>query len=339
MSNFLKNRIENSLNAYKCEFSISKYLETAEKLEINITALGFGAYELTKGKITRRFMTNGLRIDKENVFTYKLCGNKYLTYKIMLNKGIRYFPKHRLYTFRDVRNTYRDFKEWNCPVVIKPCSGTSGGKGVTVSIRSIKELKKAICESFVFDRRAYLMEQYIEGSHFRVLTLKGNFLACSQRIPARIVGNGKDSVKKLIEEENRKRREDKSEKALYEILIDNEVKRKLKSINKTMDSILEKDEQVYVKDVVNLHSGGEVRNIENVSENIKDTCKKIGNVLDVYLAGFDIVTDDITKPLNRTNRVIYEVNTSPGLEAMYKVTNYDTHVDVAEIILRDMFNL
>jgi cyanophycin synthetase len=334
----LEGRKKTVLRSYKYgDYNTNKYLETAEKLNIEVIPLGFGCYELQKGDINRRII--GCVSDRESALAYKLCGNKYLTYKILLENGIKNIPNHQLYKFSDISKTCEDFINWNCPVVIKPCSGTSGGMGVTVDIKTIKDLKNAIAESFIFDRKYYLMEQYIEGSHFRILTLKGNFLACSQRMPARITGNGHDSIKKLIEKENLKRIADKSEKALYPIQIDNEIKRKLKTIEKTLSSILRNNEEIYVKDVINLHSGGEVRNVENISENIKSTCKKIAQILDIYLAGFDIITSDISKPFNDTNGVINEVNTAPGIDAIYKVINYDTHVDVAEIILKDMFNL
>ncbi|MBN2593339.1 MAG: polysaccharide deacetylase family protein, partial [Sedimentisphaerales bacterium] len=83
ISNLFKNKKNNIPNVHKYEnYDISKYLETAEKLKINIMPLGFGIYELTKGEITRR-ISSSLCIDKENALTYKLCGNKYLTYKIL----------------------------------------------------------------------------------------------------------------------------------------------------------------------------------------------------------------------------------------------------------------
>lgn len=334
----LKNKIVRTPNINECEnYNISKYLEIAERLNIKTTPFGFGFYELRKGNNNRKFMNN--LTDKENAMAYKLCGNKYLTHRILLNNGINNIPNHQLYTFNDINKTCADFVRWNYPVVIKPCSGTSYGDGVTVNIKTVKDLKNAIAESFIFDRKAYLMEQYIEGTHFRVVTLKGDFIACSQRIPARIVGNGKDSVRKLIEKENYKRSVDKSEKALYPIIVDNEVKRKLKSINKKLSSVLEKNEEIYVKDVVNIHAGGEVRKIENVSEDVKSTCKKIAKILDIYLAGFDIITSDISKPLNETNGVINEINTTPGFDVIYKVANSETPVDIADIVLRDIFNL
>lgn len=339
ISKRLKRKESGNFHLYKYEnYEISKYIETAEKLNIKITPLGFGVYEFEKGDIKRKLMSN-LCIDKENAVTYKLCGNKYLAYQILLNNGVINIPKHQLYTFKDIDKTCADFGSWNCPVVIKPCSGTSGGKGVTVNIRTLKELKSAIVESYMFDRKNYLMEQYVEGSHFRVVTLKGDFVACSQRIPARIVGNGKDSIKKIIEKENIKRSGGKNETALYPILVDNDVKMKLKSIGKSMGSVLGKDEEIYVKDIVNIHSGGEVWNIENVSDDIKSTCKKIAELLDIYLAGFDIITSDISKPLSETNGVINEVNTSVGIGSIYKVRNRETRVDIADIVLRDMFNL
>lgn len=278
-------------------------------------------------------------LDKENPVSCRLCCNKYLTYKVLEDKGIKHFPKHGLYSFKDIKNTYRDFQEWNCPVVIKPCTGTHGGTGVTVNIRTVKELKKAIAQSFVYNREYYLMEQYIEGFHFRVLTLKGDFIACSQRIPAKIIGNGKDSIKKLIQRENYKRSTVNSEEALYPIIIDNEVKRKLKSMSKTLGTVLDENEEIYVHDVLNLHVGSAAINVENVSDDIKAICEKVAKILNVYLVGFDIITSDICKPLYETNGVINEVNTCPGLEVIYKVTNPKTRIDVAEIILRDMFSL
>ena len=68
-------------------------------------------------------------------------------------------------------------------------------------------------------------------------------------------------------------------------------------------------------------------------------CKKIAQILDIYLAGFDIITKDINKAFEENSGVINEVNTAPGIEDMYVETNSGTRVHVAEIILKDMFNL
>ena len=312
-----------------------KYVETAEKLNIEIIPLGFGLYELKKNDV----IAIGIGYDKQNVVTNMICKNKYLNYKVLERKGINCFPRHQYYTFKDFRKTYEDFENWNCPVVIKPCSDTYGGQGVTVNIKTVKDLKNAIAQSFIFDRDGYLMEEYIKGSHFRVLTLKGDFVSCCQRVPARIIGNGRDSIKKLIEKENQRRKAHKSETILYPIKVDNEVKRKIRSLNKSANSVLEKDEEFFVKDVVNLHSGGEILHIENVSEEIKSLCKKIANMLDIYLAGFDIITSDISRPFSETDGVINEINSTPDIDFMYKVINHGTRVDAIEIVLKDVFNL
>jgi cyanophycin synthetase len=317
---------------------IDKYLETAEKLGISVTALGFGAYELRKGNITRR-LTSSLCLDRENVVTYKLCGNKYLTYKILLEHGVSCVPRHQLYTFDDVERTCGDFVAWRCPVVIKPCSGTSGGTGVTVNITTLKDLKNAICESFLFDRRAYLMEQFIEGSHFRVVTLRGEVVACIQRTPARVVGNGRDTIGTLIRNENRRRSTTRGEDALYPIVIDNEVRRKLRSMHKSMASVPAVNEELYVRDTVNLHAGGEDRAIDRVGADVERICRAVAEIMDIYLAGFDIITSDISKPLEETKGVINEVNTSPGMERMYRLTPPGPPVHVVELVLRDMCNL
>jgi len=270
---------------------------------------------------------------------YKLCGHKYLTYKVLTEHGIRNVPKHKMYHFGNINESIDDFAAWKCPVVIKPCEGTSGGEGVTVNIRTVKDLKNAIAESFVFDRRAYLMEEYVEGSHFRLTTLRGRLVACTQRMPPTIIGNGRSSVGELIEAVNRARSRDTSDKALSPITVDNEVKRKLASMGKSMSSVLKKDEEIQVKDTANLSSGAHVIWVDNVSEEVKATCREVATVLDIYLCGCDIITTDITKSLNDTNGVINEVNTSPGIAGIYEVSNCDTPVDIAEIVLKDMFEL
>ena len=318
--------------------SLTDFMAAAEKLNIEVASLGFGIFELKKGDIRKR-VTNGLGYDTQNMVTNYMCKNKYLVYKILERENITCFPRHSYYKFKDVEKTIKDFKEWNCRVVIKPCTGTYGGRGVTVNIKNEKELKNAIAGSYVFDRKAYLMEQYITGSHYRLMTLKGEYLYCCQRIPARVFGNGKDTINKLIIKENQRRISGNCDKFLYPIVVDNEVKRKLKSLNKTMDSIPADGEEFFVKDVINMHSGGEIIDIFDVSKEIKDVCKEIANILDIYLTGFDIITNDISKSFDETKGVINETNTAPGIEDMYIGTNSKTPVHVAEIILKDIFNL
>ena len=338
MARRLKREKENAPHFYKYEnYDISKYLDTAEKMGITVTSLGFGMYELTKGGITRRILSN-LSLDHENPVSCRLCCNKYLTYQVLESQGFRCFPRHKLYTFKDVEKTCADFQEWNCPVVIKPCTGTNGGTGVTVDIRSLRELKSAICESFVHDRNAYLMEEFVEGSHFRLVTLKGECIGCRQRLPARVVGNGNDSIQTLIRDENERRSNDRRDEALLPILVDNEVIRKLRSMHLSMSTVPQAGEVVCVRDTVNMHVGGSVTTIENVSEDVKRLCRRITEILGIYLAGFDIITRDISRPLEETNGVINEVNTSPGMNAMYKVPPEEQPVRVAEKIIESLFD-
>ncbi len=339
ISSYLKARKSSTPHSYKYEnYSISKFIEIAEKMDIEVVPLGFGIYEFKKGDMKKR-VTIGLGCDKQNLISSYICRNKYLTYKVLEDNGIRHLPKYQLYTFKNIRNTIRDFKEWNCPVVIKPCSDTYGGYGVTVNIKTIKELRNAIAESFVFDRKYFLMEQYIEGSHFRLLTLKGKFISCYQRIPAKIIGNGRDSIKTLIYNENKKRSTDSNMDALYPILVNNEVKRKLRSMNMSLKSVPKLNEEVFLRDNVNYSVGGELKRIDKVSESIKSTCRNMTEILDIYLGGFDIITSDINKPLEETNGVINEVNADPGTNCQYQITQRGEPVHVAEIILKDMFNL
>jgi hypothetical protein len=49
----------------------------------------------------------------------------------------------------------------------------------------------------MYDRN-YLVEDFIEGDHFRILFCKGNMLGATKRIPANVKADGINSLKKLI---------------------------------------------------------------------------------------------------------------------------------------------
>jgi cyanophycin synthetase len=291
--------------------SMNMLKDGANELGIAVEELVDGAYEFKSGNVTRRIKNSA---SLEIAFTNWLCGNKYATFEILRKYGFHHLPYYQRYSLSTIKEAREDFLRRNKAVVIKPCSRTSGGLGVTVNIQSIKDLNRAIFISLRHDNK-YLMEDFIEGDNFRILLFKDRMLDAFLRIPANVKGDGKNNIKNLLRVENDRRARDKSPVHLYPMVIDNEVRQTLLNKKISFNYVPAKDERVYVKAACNLHAGGETRDVTSiVHPDIISDCKSIMKIMNVTVGGIDIITKDINKPLAETGGVINEVNTAAGLD-------------------------
>jgi len=312
---------------------------TAQTLGIEVEHLGSAAYEFRYRKITRRIRSNNLTNDQDSAFGFWACAHKHLTFGLLKKYGIKELPHNKLYSLSTIKEARRDFLARNKISVIKPCYGVSSGKGITVGVKNVRQLNRAIFNALLYDTH-YLIEDFVDGDHFRLLFYRDNFLGGLKRIPANVKGDGINNVRNLIKLENIRRSKDKSDISLYPIVIDNETKQTLANNNMSFDYIPTEDETVYVKTTANFNAGGEVEEMSDiVNSDLIEKCSKIPKIMGISLAGVDIITKDITKPLAETGGVINEVNTSPSLEIHYKVRNQEQRTDVAREILKLMFRI
>ena len=89
------------------------------------------------------------------------------------------------------------------PIVIKPIDGNQG-RAVTIGVLSDDEVIAAFDAAASASRRTSAMiQRAVPGTDHRVLVVGGKFVACAERIPAHVVGDGIRSIRALIEEVNR----------------------------------------------------------------------------------------------------------------------------------------
>jgi cyanophycin synthetase len=92
------------------------------------------------------------------------------------------------------------FNEIGAPVVVKPDVGNHGN-GSTVNITDLDQLKKAFQAAQAYHRDV-IVEEYVEGGDYRLLVIDGKYIAAARREPAHIIGDGKSSIKDLIQQIN-----------------------------------------------------------------------------------------------------------------------------------------
>jgi cyanophycin synthetase len=147
-----------------------------------------------------------------------------------------------------------------------------------------------------------------------LLIINGKLKVCTKRIPAFITGDGKHSIQELIIEENKDPRRNISNPAhiLKPIEIDQPLKNFLKEQELTLDSVPNKEEKIYVRNIASMSRGGITEDYtDQVSPEIKSIVESIASTMHVYTLGIDIICNDISKPLTKDNGAILEVNTMP----------------------------
>lgn len=213
------------------------------------------------------------------------------------------------------------------PIVIKPIDGNHG-RGITTNITT-KENAIIGFHAAKNVSRSVIVEKYITGDDYRMLVINYKLVAAAKRTPARVIGDGKSTIEKLVKEVNKHpKRGYGHEKVLTYIKIDDLTLTLLKNKNLTPQSVLKKGEIVNLKDTANLSTGG-------TSEDVTDLvhpynvfmCERIARIIGLDICGIDIMTSSISEPLPETKGAVLEVNAGPG---------FRMHLDPAEGLARNI---
>jgi len=284
-------------------------------------------FQVGLGEKQRRFIYD----DIGTSVARRICGNKNYTKYFLEQIGAptpRGFKVHSILEVEDALNKLEK------PVVIKPIS-EMWGKGITTNIKTPREAKKAFLEASKYKGNYAIMEEQVQGDDHRILILGGNYIAGLRRTPPIVIGDGEKTIQQLIDEENKKRKF--SKKIVKKILIDQIVLDYFEKNNLSLKSVLSKGKKIRIRMTGNICSGGISKNItKEVHPSTIELCKEIAACLDLEIAGVDILTTDISKPLSATNGKITEVNQNPDI-LMHTNPYAGEPLDTVDLFTRYLF--
>ena len=203
-------------------------------------------------------------------------------------------------------------KKIGYPIVIKPLDGNHG-KGASINVINWEDAVDGLAYAKKYSRRV-IVEKFITGFDFRVLVINNQIIAAAQRVPAHVVGDGKNSITWLIDEINKDpRRGYGHENVLTEITVDRDTEELLEKMNYSLETIPTLGEIVYLKSTANLSTGGTSIDVTDMMhpENIF-MAERISRVIGLDICGVDIMAPNLTEPLKENGGVILEVNAAPG---------------------------
>ena len=198
------------------------------------------------------------------------------------------------------------------PLVVKPVGGNHG-RGITVNIKNYEDALVAFHAAKNVSSKV-IIEKYITGEDYRLLVINNVLVAAVKRTPANVVGDGKSTIKELVDEVNKDpRRGYGHENVLTKITINDLTKTIIAAKGYTEDSVPNQGEIVILKDTANLSTGGTAEDVTDIvhPSNVS-MAERISKIIDLDICGIDIMTTDISKPLEETGGAVLEVNAGPG---------------------------
>ena len=213
------------------------------------------------------------------------------------------------------------------PLVTKPVDGNHG-KGATTNINNWEDAVRGL-EAAKKYGRGVIVERYITGEDHRVLVINYKFVAAAIRKPAAVKGDGKHTIQELIDKVNEDpRRGYGHEKTLTAIKVDDFTMDMLNKSELTLDSVLKKGEELFLKPTANLSTGGTATDVTDMvhPDNIF-MCERIAKIIGLDICGIDIMAQNLTEPITENGGAVLEVNAAPG---------FRMHIDPTEGLPRNV---
>ena len=233
--------------------------------------------------------------------------------------GKAFFSSHwaeAIGSSRNIHAAYAYAQSIGFPVYVKP-NGSSQGRGVAL-VHTRRDFYSAMRRVFKFDRIA-LVQTPVQGKDYRIVVLDNKVISAYERIPLNVTGDGKSSIRVLLEKKQHEFLEDGRDTQLKSE--DPRIKTKLTRQRLSYESILDRGTRVFLLDNANLSAGGSAVDVtNNVHPEFKAFAIKLTKDMGLRLCGVDLIVDgNISEhPQSAKNYWVVEINSAPGLDHYVK---------------------
>ncbi len=259
-----------------------------------------GYFRLSLGN--RRVTCRESLTDLTSAIALARCDDKQLTRDLLVGAGLS-APAQIVHA--DLPATLA-FLRKHRSVVVKPLRGEQG-KGVFVDLRTPEQVERAVVAAAEFDDQV-LVEQFCEGMDLRVVVINYEVVAAAIRRPAEVTGNGKHTVRELIERVSRRR--EAATGGESSIPMDDDTERCVRENGHELSDVLPDGVALTVRRTANLHTGGTIHDVTaRLSPALAKAAVEAARVLEIPVVGLDLMVPDV----EGDRYVIIEANERPGL--------------------------
>jgi len=239
-----------------------------------------------------------------------LARDKQSTASVLRDGGL---PVVRHAVAKSVEQASKVAEQLGYPVVVKPAD-LDGGVAVAAGLTNADEVARAFAEAKKHSRKI-LVEKHVAGRDYRLTVFNDEMLWAIERIPAGVTGDGRNSIRALLDVANAdERRGEGIHAKLKKIALDDEALGLLASLGKTPDSVLHRGEFVPLRRRANVAAGGTpVAVTDLVHPDNRRLAVRAAQALGLDIAGIDLLIPDIGRSWMEGGAAICEVNGQPQL--------------------------
>lgn len=198
-------------------------------------------------------------------------------------------------------------------MVLKPIN-LNRGDGITLNVNTTnyefawKQAKDAIQDRG--QNFPVLLQPMIEGIEARFLVIENSFNSVILRVPANVIGNGKQKVKELIQEKNKNRSFSPHLKRIP-IKINESLLYNINEKGYTLESVIKDEEILYLHHSSNISLGGDSYEITHlIGDNLKQLAESaVLAIPGINTAGVDILFESFDGNIG----TVLEVNAGSNL--------------------------
>ncbi len=266
----------------------------------SLVQLGWGA---------RQRRIQAAEIDSTSAVAESIAQDKHLTKKLLRAAGV---PTPLGRPVASVDDAWAAALEVGLPVVLKP-NGGNQGKGVTVNIQAREQFELAFREAAAYG--GVMVEKFLPGCDYRLLVVGDKLVAAARREPPQVLGDGRRSVRELVEAVNQDpRRGAGHATSLTKIRFDDIALASLRAQRLTAASIPVKGQCVILRNNANLSTGGTATDVtDEVHPQVAARAAAAAQMVGLHICGVDVVCESVSRPLESQNGGVVEVNAAPGL--------------------------
>jgi GNAT-family acetyltransferase (TIGR03103 family) len=191
-------------------------------------------------------------------------------------------------------------------VVVKPARGEQG-RGITVGVTDDVALERAVDGALHFCPDV-LVEELAPGEDLRVIVIDRQVVAAAVRRPAEILGDGRHTVRELVESTSRRR--ERATDGESRIPLDETTEEIVADAGYAMDDVPPNGQRIRVRRTANLHTGGTIEDVTpRLNPEIADASVRAAAALGIPVTGLDFLVTAVEGP----DYVFIEANERPGL--------------------------
>ncbi|GFN21745.1 cyanophycin synthetase [Thermanaeromonas sp. C210] len=327
-----REKLAGILDQYRLGPSTAAIVAACRRRGIPVRRLGDGSLlQLGYGCKSRRVQATVT--ENTGCLAADIAGDKALTKELLQEFGL---PVPRGGVAKNAHEAAALAEKLGFPVVVKPVAGNQG-KGVVANLQNGEEVRRAYRVAAP-GGGPVLVEKHLAGRQYRLLVVNGRVVAAAERLPARVIGDGRHTVEELVRLANQDPlRGEGHGRPLTKLPLDPIALFTMERQGWSLTDIPPAGTVVLLRESANLSTGGTAADVtDRVHPYNAYLAVEAARVVGLDVAGVDVICPDIARPIHRGQGGILEVNAAPGIR-MHHFPAAGRPRDVAGAIVAGLF--